>query len=292
MIGRHLATSLAAAGNEVRILSRSAPKDSSSNTFHWDPLAGEIDESALEGTHAIIHLAGAGIADKKWTRARKDLILDSRVKSANLLFSTLQESGHVPEVLVSASGIGYYGYDTGSILVKETSRFGDDFVATVVKKWEEAADQFEDLGTRVVKLRTGIVIASSGGALERMLPPVKMGIGSPLGRGDQYISWIHLDDLADIYNKAIGDRDMAGVYNAVSPNPATNKDFMKSLAAVVGRPFFLPSVPTFILKLILGEMASLVIGGNNVSAERLIASGFQFQHPDLIPALEDILKRG
>jgi uncharacterized protein (TIGR01777 family) len=218
--------------------------------------------------------------------------MDSRVKSAALIFRSLEklEEKDRPNVFISASGIGYYGYDTGSILVSEASNPGDDFLATVCKEWELAADTFKELYIRVVKFRIGLVMSNAGGALPVMMRPVKFGVGAGLGRGDQYMSWIHIEDLARMFLKGLEDDDMDGNYNAVAPNPVTNKELMRTIAKELNKPFFLPNVPSFALKMVMGEMASMVTGGNKVSSDKIATTGFEFNFRKLEIALENLLK--
>lgn len=289
-IGISVSELLTNRGHRVRILSRSAhDKADSYDYFTWDPVIGKMEDAAFKNVDVVIHLAGESIAGKKWTKTRKKLLTDSRVNTAKFIKDVISGMDEKPEVLISASGTGYYGYDTGSVVMKENSRFGDDFLATLVKKWETVADSFEELGMRVVKFRTGLVLSKYGGALEVMTRPVKMGIGSPLGRGDQIISWIHADDLAAMYGYAVENTALKGVYNAVSPEPVTNTNFMKTTAKVLKRPFFMPNVPSFVLKMMLGEMASLVTGGNYVSSEKICNEGFDFNYNHLEEALENLL---
>lgn len=289
-IGISVSELLANRGHRVRILSRSVhDKAGSYDYFTWNPAIGNIEDAALKNVDVIIHLAGESIAGIRWTKSRKKLLTDSRVNTAKFIKDVISGMDEKPAAFISASGTGYYGYDTGAIVVKEDSRFGDDFLATLVKKWEAAADTFEELGMRVVKFRTGLVLSKYGGALEVMARPVKIGIGSPLGRGNQVISWIHADDLAAMYGYAVENTALKGVYNAVSPEPVMNTDFMKTIAKVLKKSFFMPNVPSFVLKLMLGEMASLVTGGNCVSSEKIRDDGFEFNFNHLEEALENLL---
>ncbi len=288
-LGSTISKYLADEGHSIRVLTRSAPGNSPYKMFQWDPGNGQLTEEALDGVNVIVNLAGESIADKKWTREQKNLILKSRVDAIKLIHDVVSKMEVKPEAFISASAVGYYGYDTGSILVKETSRFGDDFLATVAKEWEDSADAFTNIGVRVFKMRIGIVLSKKGGALAKMLPPVKLGIGAGIGRGDQYLSWIHEEDLAALINFAIKNQ-CEGTYNSVAPNPVTNREFMKSLARVLKKPFFLPNVPGFIMKLALGQRASMVLGGNRVSSEKLQDEGFVFTYPELDGALRKILK--
>ena len=291
-IGKILIDLLQSNGYSISILSRSRVNLDNVETYYWNPENGELDPNALKGLFGIIHLAGANIADKKWSRQRKAEIMDSRIKSAQLIYRNLEqiEESERPEVFISASGVGIYGYDTGSLLIKESSRPGDDFLATVCKEWESIADTFENLVDRVVKLRIGFVISNKGGALEEMKKPIRFGVGAGIGRGDQYISWIHKEDLVRMFQHVLENKSIEGVYNAVGPNPATNKDLMRSLAKAMKKPFFLPNVPAFALRLVMGEMASLVTGGTRVSSEKINSEGFDFNYPELEPALENLLK--
>ena len=291
-IGKKITDLLQRNGYSVSILSRRGGNFGNVETFKWDPYAGTIDDAAFKDLFGIIHLAGAGIADKKWSRQRKDEIMESRVKSAELIHSKLKELDEKerPEVFISASGIGYYGYDTGSILVNESSRFGDDFLATVCKEWELAADTFKNLSMRVVKFRIGLVLSKAGGALPVMMRPVKFGLGAGLGRGDQYISWIHVDDLTRMFLKGLEEPEFEGIFNAVGSAPVTNKNFMRSIAKTIKKPFFLPNVPSFALKTVMGEMASMVTGGNKVSSEKIESKSFEFHFRELDKALENLLK--
>ena len=292
-IGKKLTDLLQRNGYSVSILTRAGGNFGNVDTFKWDPVNGSIDEEALEGLFAVVHLAGAGVADRKWTRQRKKDILDSRIKSASLIYHKLKEKpeNERPEAFISASGVGFYGYDTGSLLINEQSNPGDDFLATVCKEWELAADAFEDLSMRVVKLRIGFVLSEIGGALKVMMRPVKFWLGAGLGRGDQYLSWIHVDDLVRMFLLALDHSKIHGSYNAVGPAPATNEEMMKEIARVLEKPFFLPNVPAFALKLVMGEMASMVLGGNRVSCDRIVSEGFEFNHPSLEGALENLLEK-
>jgi len=288
-IGTVICSALDKQGHSIRILTRNTLQIESNYTYYiWNPEKDQIDENAFENLDIIIHLAGAGIVEKKWTRERKNEIVSSRDRSARLIYDKIKSLDSKPEAFISASAIGYYGYDTGSILVKETSRFGDDFLANVVKKWEAAADVFETMGVRVVKFRMGVVLTNEGGALPMMAAPAKFGLGSGLGRGDQFISWIHIKDLTSLFQFAI-DKSIAGVFNAVSPQPVANKEFMKTISSALKKPFFLPNVPSFLLKLKMGEMASMILGGNRVSAEKIQDEGFTFEYPELKSALENLL---
>ncbi|MEQ9165163.1 MAG: TIGR01777 family oxidoreductase [Fulvivirga sp.] len=289
LVGTRLTELLQSKNYAVKYLSRSSGIKNGIESFQWDINAGTVDEKAFENVNSIIHLAGAGVADKKWTPQRKKEILDSRTKSTQLIKSTLEKIDHKVESFISASAIGYYGWDTGGVWVKEGSRFGDDFLATVTKAWEEEVDAIETLGIRTAKLRIGIVFSEKGAALYELAKPIKYGVGAPLGSGDQYMSWIHIDDLCEMFIYAVENKDVKGVFNAVGPNPETNKTITKAVAQVLGKPCFLPNVPGFILKIILGKRAAMVLGGSRVSSEKIQSVGFNFKFPELKKALEDLL---
>ncbi|ELR69530.1 Cell division inhibitor [Fulvivirga imtechensis AK7] len=288
LIGSRLTELLLEKNYEVRYLSRSPGKVNNVEAFEWDVKKQTMDTSAIAGVTGIINLAGAGVADKRWNQDRKKLIMASRTRSTALLKDTLRDIPNQVKVVVSASGINYYGYDTGGVVKKEASRFGDDFLATVTKAWEAEADLIADLDIRVVKMRIGMVLSRDGGALDKMKMPIKYGLGAPLGSGDQYVSWVHIDDLCRMFIYAIENENISGAYNAVTPYPVTNKQLTKEIGKALGKPVFLPKVPAFALKLALGEMASMVLGGVRASPEKIMTEGFEFKYPGLKEALSDL----
>lgn len=291
LVGARLTELLKENGYQVRYLSRSSGSKNGVQAYAWDVEKQTIDKSAFDEITHIIHLAGAGVADKKWTAKRKKEILESRTKSTQLIYETLKSINHHVETFISASAIGYYGWDTGGVWVKEGSRFGDDFLATVTKAWEEKVDLFEELKIRTAKLRIGIVFSGKGAALKELARPVKFGLGAALGKGDQYMSWIHVDDLCNMFIHAIENKEVHGVYNAVGPNPETNKHITKEIGKVLKRPIWLPNVPGFVLKLMLGQRAAMILGGSRVSSEKIESTGFKFRFPNLIDALKDLLSK-
>ena len=290
-IGQRLARDLKIQGHEVGLLSRSDGRQAEFKTYFWDPVRNELDEEALEGCEYIIHLAGAGIADKAWTTKRKKEIIDSRVKSTDLLFNKVKELGTPLKAFVAASAVGYYGQVTSDRIFKEKNKAANDFVGKTCFLWEQASEQFEELGIRTVRLRIGIVLMEDAGALEQMAKPVRMGLGAVLGSGRQYLPWIHWKDLVSLFSKAMTDSRMKGPYNAVAPSFVTNEEFTRALGRVLGKPIWLPKAPGFVLKAILGERASLLLQGSRISAEKVIDSGFKFEYPELEPALKDLLER-
>jgi uncharacterized protein (TIGR01777 family) len=289
LIGKHLTNRLRESGYDVSLLSRKPSKGNGLKVYKWDPEAGTIDPEAISNADFIIHLAGAGLGDSRWTEKRKKEIPDSRIKSAGLIFAKLKESGKRPEAFVSASGTGYYGSVTSERILAETDDPGKDFTGEVCSRWEDAAGDIESLGIRTVILRTGIVLSDNGGALMRMALPAKFGIGSPLGSGRQYVPWIHIDDICGIYIKAINDRSMTGVYNAAAPEHVSNSQFMRTVSEVMGRPFFFPAIPSFLFRILYGEMSSILLQGTRVSSEKIISSGYSFRYPDLRTALISLL---
>lgn len=291
MIGSQITQKLLSQGYAINYLSRNPEKMDRVAAFQWDPEAGQFDEQALRDVDYIINLAGAGIADKRWTPERKKLILESRTKSTAFLRDQLRTSKiHKVKAFISASGMNYYGYDNGNSLQKENSQPGDDFLSTVVKAWEEEARMYEELGIRVVICRFGIVLSTKGGALPRIIQPIKFGAAAALGSGQQWMSWVHIDDLVGIVGFAVNEERISGVYNVVAPDPVTNKAFTEKAAEVMGRPFFLPNVPAFALRAALGEMSMLLLGSNRISSERLQEAGFNFEYETLDKALTDLLK--
>jgi uncharacterized protein (TIGR01777 family) len=285
-IGSALTASLEGDGHEVLRIGRSA---SGPGTARWDPTAGVLDAAALDGVDAVVHLAGEGIAEKRWTEQQKRRIRDSRVLGTTLIANTLAELGSKPRVLVSGSGIDAYG-DRGDEVLTESSSRGESFLADVVRDWEAATAPAEAAGIRVAHLRTGIVLGKDGGALPRMVQLARFGLLGKIGSGRQWWSWITIDDQVRAVRHLI-DADVSGPVNLCTPNPATNADFTAALGRVLGRPTFLP-IPSFGPKLVLGsELAeTLLLESKRAEPEKLLESGFQFQHDDIEEALRHVLK--
>ena len=273
----------------VRFLTR---KKKHSNEFEWNIKNKTIDDAAFEGVSHIIHLAGANISEKRWTDERKKELISSRVDSADLIVKKLQEKKIRLKSFISASGINYYGTKTTDTIFTENNQPGNDFLSEVVVLWERAADQFKEqnLAERVVKIRTAVMLSEKDGALKKMLPPIRMGIGAPLGTGKQYMPWIHIEDICTIYEFALKNNTMDGAFNAVSPQHTTNENLTKKIAEVLKKPLFMPNIPGFVLKLIFGELADALLEGSRASAEKIQNAGFQFKFPDLKKALEHLLK--
>jgi uncharacterized protein (TIGR01777 family) len=289
LIGTKLTEMLVAEGFQVVQLGRSK-KEGSIPSFTWDITRGVMDAEALTGVEAIIHLAGAGIADKPWTEKRKQEIRDSRTRSTRLLFDQLKKGNHTVKTFVSASAIGYYGFAGGETVFTEDSKPGSDFLASVVKDWETEIDRIQELGIRTVKIRIGIVLSEKGGALKAMANPVRWGVGAPLGTGKQYMSWIHVDDLCRMFVYAVKNEHLHGAYNGVGPVWVSNRELTEVIAKVLKKPLWLPPVPGIVLKLMLGEMADLVLKGSKVSGEKIAQAGFTYHYPDLEGAVTDLLR--
>jgi uncharacterized protein (TIGR01777 family) len=286
MIGTALIPRLRARGDRVLRLVRGDPEGS--DDVRWDPPAGTIDAAALEGVDAVVHLAGVGIGDKKWTEARKKEVLESRTIPTMLLARTLAALDGKPRVLVSASAIGYYG-DRGDDVLTEAAAAGNDFGARVCRAWEEATAPAEEAGIRVVRTRTGLVLTARGGFLKRLLLPFKLGIGGRLGSGRQWMSWITLDDDLDAILHVIDTDSLAGPVNLTAPNPVTNAEFTQLLGRAVHRPTVVPT-PMPALKVVYGsELVDTLLGSERVVPERLQQSGFTFSHPELDGALHAVL---
>ncbi|PKP30061.1 MAG: TIGR01777 family protein [Bacteroidetes bacterium HGW-Bacteroidetes-16] len=289
LVGKHLTAMLTQRGYHVAWLSRNPEKVSSIKTFFWDVRAEKLDQEAIEFADAIVHLAGAGIADKPWSAKRKQEIVDSRVKSTELIISQLKRSGKLPEVVIAASAIGYYGTTTSSHVFTETDPPGTDFLATTTQLWEEATNKFRDMGIKTIQYRLGMVLDAKEGALPKMVLPVKYGFGAALGTGRQFVPWIHIHDLCNLMVAGLEQNLPDGVYNAVAPAQNTNGELMKMISSVLHRPYFLPPVPGLIMKLFMGEMSAMVLEGSAVSANKVLQTGFQFSFIELKAALEDLL---
>tara|TARA_R110002126_G_scaffold124451_3_gene266498 strand:- start:72808 stop:73683 length:876 start_codon:yes stop_codon:yes gene_type:complete len=280
LVGVKLTEMLIAKNHEVVILSRNPKKD---NEFKWDVSKNYIDENALKNTDYIIHLAGAGIADERWSAKRKKVIIASRVETANLIFNTVKALKINLKGFISASGSGYYGAITSDKIFTETDVVGNDFLGDVCEKWENAAHQFDTLNIPVTILRTGIVLSKTGGALEKMKTPII----APLGSGKQYLPWIHMEDLCAMYIKAI-EEDFIGVFNAVAPEHHTSTSFSKILAKSIGRPYVGIPVPSFMLKLLFGELAIILLEGSRISAKKIEKNGYSFRFKTLKKALNNL----
>lgn len=287
LVGMHLSDLLASKGYTIYHLSRNPSSDSQYKTFKWD-IDEEYIEDAAVMVDYVIHLAGASVADKRWSDEQKEKIYSSRIDSTLVLYRKISRKNPALKGFISASAIGYYGADTGSRLQTEVSEKGNDFLANVVADWEEAADNFHELKIPVAKLRIGIVFSDEGGALPQIVTPIKFYAGAPLGSGQQYMSWIHIEDLCRIFEHVL-EKNLDGVYNAVAPKPETNKAVTTIAARTLQKPLFLPNVPEFVLKLAFGEMATIILGGSKVSCDKIKSTGYSFKFDEIEPALRDLL---
>ncbi len=244
----------------------------------------------MDGITHIIHLAGAAIADKRWTKKRKKELIDSRVQSAQLLYNLVEAKKLSLKSFISASGVGYYGAVSSEKYFTEDDEPGDDFLAQICIQWENAAEKFESLGIRTVVLRSGIVLAKNHSALQKLAKPIKMGFGAAIGNGKQYFPWIHISDITNIYLEAVLNDKMSGIYNASGPNSTTNLEITKEIANVLNKKIYLPNVPEMVMKLLFGELSIALTKGSRISVSRLQALGFQFNYVKLNDSLRDLLK--
>jgi uncharacterized protein (TIGR01777 family) len=288
LIGRRLLKVLTKDGHSLTALSRHAGTNLPPGVrlSVWDAARGEPASDGLRDADAVIHLAGIPVA-QRWNARVKQEIRESRVAGTRNLVQGLAKLPRKPQVLICASATGYYG-SRGDEVLAESSAPGNDFLAGVCVAWENEAQAAETLGMRVVRVRTGIVLDARGGALPRMLPPFKMGVGGKLGSGRHWMSWIHLDDLAALFQFALA-KPLSGAVNGVAPNPVTNADFTRALAAAVHRPAIFP-VPGFALRLLFGEMGDILLASQRVAPKAAESAGFTFRFPQLAGALADVLK--
>jgi uncharacterized protein (TIGR01777 family) len=300
LIGRAMSKLLVDKGYQVIILSRKAQlkdrlKSPNIEYAQWDIAKQTIDASAIRNSEFIIHLAGAGVADKRWTKKRKKEIQDSRIQSSALLVKALRDNPNKIKAVICASAIGWYGADPHIPNTKpfvETDPSGEDFLGETCKLWEDSIDPVTSLGKRLVKLRTGIVLSNDGGALKEFKKPVNFGIAGILGNGKQVVSWLHLDDLCRMYLHAMENESMKGSYNAVAPKPVSNKELTIKLAKAEKGSFYIPlHVPSFMLQLLLGELSVEVLKSCTVNCEKIRMTGFNFIFPSIESALADLLKK-
>lgn len=289
LIGNELVSLLLQNGMSIHYLTTSKKKienEPNYKGFYWNPEQGIIDQNCLMSVDVIIHLAGATIS-KCWTKSYKQKIIESRLLSCAVLFNALKNHPNQVKQIVSASGTAIYLNNDKVIYDENSQEIDNSFLGNVVFKWEESADKFKTLGLKVCKLRTGIVLSNKGGALIEMAKPIKTGLGSSFGSGKQMQSWIHIHDIAALYFFAISN-DLEGVYNAVAPNPVSNEKLTMAIATVLKKPLFMPNVPKFMMKLLLGEMHELLFENRNLSAQKIIDKGFVFKYKTIEKALENI----
>lgn len=292
LVGKHLIKKCEQRNIVVHYLTTSKKKiqhTDSQKGFYWDPYNDIIDEAAFEGVTTIIHLAGASVA-KRWTKSYKKQILDSRVIPALLLCKTLNNISHNVSQFVSASAIGIYQDSLMEYHSEDSKHLGKDFLANVVKEWEYAVNTIAELGIGVAKLRIGLVLDDKEGALPKMAKPIKNYVGAAFGSGNQWQSWIHVDDLAAMFLFVV-EENLTGVYNAVSPNAVTQNKLMSNIAELFSKPLWVPNIPTLVTKLLLGEMSTIVLSSQRVNSSKIQEEGFLFEFPSLFKALKFLFNK-
>lgn len=290
LIGKALSQSLTEQGHHVRVLSRTPRAGAKVPEFYWNVEKQEIDDKALEGVEHIVHLAGVGVADKRWTEKRRQEIIDSRVDSMKLITTTVTKKALHLKSVVGASAIGIYGMGSSEQIFSEDDRGPRDFLWKTCELWERSYDSIKALSDKTCILRIGVVLSEKGGALKRLLPIFKAGLGSPIGNGKQYMPWIHLDDMVALIVESLFNPAFEGIYNAVATEHITNAYFSESIAKALSKPYFMPAVPAFAMKLLYGEMAYVLLRGVRASNQRLLNTGFRFKFPELKPALGALVK--
>lgn len=299
LVGSALTERLLKKGFRVIVLTRKIPVTATVTEglqyALWNVKEKKIDVAAVQQADHIIHLAGAGVVDKRWSAAYKKEILDSRTQSSALIIDTLKQNSNKVQTIVSASAIGWYGADTAASMEQgftETAPADNSFLGDTCRLWEESVDAATAIGKRVVKLRTGIVLSNEGGALAEFKKPLRFGLATILGNGQQIVSWIHIDDLCRMFMEALQNPNLQGAYNAVAPAPVSNKTLTLELAKVVRNKFFIPVyVPSFVLKIMLGESSIEVLKSATVSCEKIKKAGFVFLYPTIEPALVELCKK-
>lgn len=290
LIGKALTNTLTAGGHRVHVLSRTPRSGTAVPEFYWNVEKQEIDEKAFEGVEHIVHLAGIGVADKRWTERRRQEIIASRVDSMKLITGVVKKRGIRLSSVVGASAIGIYGMVTSEKIFSEGDRGPEDFLWKTCELWERSYDGIAQLSARTCILRIGVVLTEKGGALKRLLPIFKAGLGSPIGNGKQYMPWIHLDDMVALIVACLFNPAFAGTYNAVATEHITNAYFSKSIAKALSKPYFMPAIPAFAMKLLYGDMANVFLLGSRAGNQKLLDTGFRFQFPELKGALEVVVK--
>jgi uncharacterized protein (TIGR01777 family) len=288
LVGKALTKRLILEGHEVRILSRHPKSTDSIKSFFWNVEKQKVDEKAFENVEHIVHLAGSGIADKRWTNARKQDIIDSRVNSMKLITDVVKKKNIKLKSFVGASAIGIYGMTTSEKIFSEIDNGTDDFLSFSCAQWENSYNEIQTLSEKSCILRIGVVLSKDGGALKKLLPLFQLGLGSAVGSGKQYMPWIFIDDLVSVFYEALFNQNFSGIYNAVSSEHITNQQFSKQLSKSLSKPFFVPNVPSFLLKLLFGEMANVLLEGSRVSNQKLLNSGFLLKYPSIFRALNKI----
>ena len=287
LLGQRLSHLLQEKSYNIAFFTRNASKVQK-QYFHWDPINTWLNPDVLKKSDVIINLSGSSIAEGRWTKKRKSEIFNSRIQSTRLLYNKLLELKHIPSLFINASAIGLYPCNRNELMT-EDSLPGKSFLSYLAWHWEKEAFKISELGIRTVVFRIGLVLSNEGGFLPKMMQAFRFHAGSTLGNGKQYMSWIHIDDLCAMFLEAIQSKKWQGVYNAVSPNPVSNQEFTLSLAKVLKKPILLSSVPALFLKILFGELSTLLLDGSRVSAAKVLETGFRFHHPDLESSLLSLL---
>jgi uncharacterized protein len=287
LVGKPLTQALLEHGHRVSHLSRQPGFIPGVTTYGWDVPNGQIDERCLDGVDTIIHLAGADIASQAWTVARKQELISSRTESIRLLYQLMRQQAHSVQAVISASGIVYYG-NRGDDVLTEQSAPATDFLADCTRQWEAAVDEGTAQNLRVVKFRTGVVLTKDGGALPALVQPVEAGYGAPIGNGNQWVSWIHLQDVVGLYVLAVTDFSLKGVFNQTAPQPVTNRQLVAAIAQQFNKSLWMPATPGFLLKMIMGERSSFVLGSIKAPPSALLQHQYQFAYPAIREALSSI----
>ena len=288
LVGQKLIPVLQKKGYTISILSRTEQQIKGVETYVWDIKKNKLPQEAIDTADYIVHLAGANVGAERWTDERKKAIIDSRVKSGELLLERIRKSPNKPIAFITASAVGYYGLLTSEKIFTELDPPADDFFGKVGKAWEQVMDSTTALRIRSVALRLGVVLDKGDGALRKLSMPLKFGFGTPIGNGKQYMPWIHIDDAVMMFVHAIENNSMQGSYNATAPKHYTNADIMKALCKVKNRIYIPIGPPAFLLKLFLGEMAGIVLEGSRVSSKKILSADFEFQFPELKTALKNL----
>jgi uncharacterized protein (TIGR01777 family) len=289
LVGKRLTQMLIDKGHEVAWLTRKSKPSLLIKQFEWDLKKQTIDNAVFDFAEVIINLAGAGVADKKWTEAYKKEIYDSRILSTQLFAHALGQHKNTVNTFISASAIGIYGNNT-QLNTPENSPAANTFLAKVCEDWETAVKPIENLGIRTGIIRVGVVLAKDGGFIKEVSTPINLFFGAALGSGEQQTSWIHIDDLCRMFIVLVENKSLSGVFNGVAPIPETNKKLTQLLAKQLGKPLILPNAPAFVIKLLFGEMGTMLLGSQHISAQKILDSGFTFQFPTAQKAMADLVQ--
>lgn len=291
LLGRHLSQLLSDKGYEVRHLSRKRNLDAKFPAYSWNLNDGSYDKDVFQNIDYVINLAGANLADSRWTPTRKKAMIESRTKSTSLLKMAIEKLDSPPKAYISASAIGFYGDKSDEILTEKSPSGEQGFLPECVVAWENAIGEIRKTGIRTITLRIGIILSTKGGALKELLFPFNFFLGTYFGNGKQWYSWIHIDDMAQIVVEAIENPSLSGTYNATAPQPTSCKAIVLAIKNVLNKPALILSVPAFLLKMVMGEMSTIILDSTRVSSEKIQKAGFEFKFPALSKALEDILTR-